>query len=79
MFHRVLVTATPLSARVDSDVVEEEDLNCAKRSGRVRPPNLRGYCVHYSILYCNILYNIVYLVTVFNSCRIPPTPLSSAL
>ena len=41
VFHRVLVTATPLSARVDSDVVEEEDLNCAKRSGRVRPPNRR--------------------------------------
>ena len=37
MFLRVLVTATPLSARVDSDVVEEED--SAKRSGRVRPPN----------------------------------------
>ena len=39
VFLRVLVTATPLSARVDSDVVEEEDLNCAKRSGRVRLPN----------------------------------------
>ena len=32
---RVLVTAAPLSIRVDSDVVEEAYLNCPKRSGRV--------------------------------------------
>ena len=57
MFHRVLVTATPLSARVDSDVVEEEDLNCAKRSGRVRPPNLRDIvCI---IAYCIVIYCII--------------------
>ena len=32
---RVLITAAPLSVRVDSDVVEEACLNCPKRSGRV--------------------------------------------
>ena len=32
---RVLITAAPLSIRVDSDVVEEACLNCPKRSGRV--------------------------------------------
>ena len=55
-----LMTATSLSVRVDSDVVEEAYLNWAKRSGRVRLPNhdmiLRYIRTYYSMT-MTIYYN----------------------
>ena len=48
---RLLVTATSLGVSVDSDVVEEAYLNCAKRTGRVRPPN-RFSIYTYNIYIC---------------------------